>query len=122
VFTGIIEELGTIKNINIGSQSSTLYIECINMLNDLKIGDSVSVNGVCLTVTTKDNNSFSADVMPETFKRTNLSRLKIHDKVNLERALKLSDRLNGHIVSGNVDGTARIINKTRDENAILISL
>lgn len=117
MFTGIVEELGKVKSIAKGSSSIRLCIECIKIIDDIKIGDSISVNGICLTVTDFGSNSFTADVMPETMRKTNLGKLKISEKVNLERALKPTDRLGGHIVSGHIDGTGVITQKIAENNA-----
>lgn len=117
MFTGIIEELGKVTVIVPGSMSIALSIGCTRILEDAIIGDSIAVNGICLTVTSIGNKEFTADVMPETMKRTNLGCLKRGEKVNLERALKLSDRLGGHIVSGHIDGTGVITRKKEEDNA-----
>ena len=109
MFTGIVEEVGSLKEICLGNGFSNVEINCSKVLEETKIGDSIAVNGVCLTVNKLNNNSFVADVMGETLERTNLGNLKSGSKVNLERALKLSDRLGGHIVSGHIDGKGRII-------------
>ncbi|MCX8131908.1 MAG: riboflavin synthase [Clostridia bacterium] len=122
MFAGIIEEVGTIKNIYRGSKSIRLSIECIEILKDVKTGDSISVNGICLTVTELGNNWFAADVMPETMSKTNLDKLQTKEKVNLERALRLSDRLGGHIVTGHIDGTGIIIEKADDDNAVWLTI
>lgn len=122
MFTGIIEELGIVKNIIRGSSSIKLSIECISILHDVKIGDSIAVNGICLTVTDLGSNWFTVDVMPETMRRTGLSKLNSSQKVNLERALRLSDRLGGHIVSGYIDGTGIITAKTEEDNAIWLTV
>ncbi|MBI5043615.1 MAG: riboflavin synthase [Nitrospirae bacterium] len=100
MFTGIIEELGVVKDIRKDSKGARLSISAKTVLDGLKIGDSITVNGVCLTAVSISTASFEADVAPETLKKTNLSELKSGSKVNLERALKLSDRLGGHLVTG----------------------
>ena len=105
MFTGLIEETGSILNIRPGSKSTSVSIKASKVLEDANVGDSIAVNGICLTVTSKSADSFTADVMPETIKRTNLHRLTKGSKVNLERALKLGDRLGGHMVSGHIDST-----------------
>lgn len=109
MFTGIVEEIGSLKEISIGSGLGNIEIECNKVLEETKIGDSIAVNGVCLTVNKINSNSFVADIMGETLDRTNLGRLKDGNKVNLERALKVSDRLGGHIVSGHVDGNGQVL-------------
>lgn len=118
MFTGIIEEIGTIKRINRGAHSAVLNISAQKVLEGTAIGDSISVNGICLTVTGLIAGGFSADVMHETLNRTSLSGLSYGSRVNLERAMPLSGRLGGHIVSGHVDGTGRISNVRKDDNAV----
>lgn len=122
MFTGIIEELGSVRDIARGSKSIKLSIYCTNILNGVNKGDSIAVNGICLTVTNVGNGWFSADVMPETMRKTGLEKLRISDRVNLERALRLSDRLGGHIVSGHIDGTGIVLDKTEEENAIWLTI
>ena len=100
----------------------TLEVEARVVLEGLKVGDSVSTNGVCLTVTSFDHASYRADVMPETMQRSNLGLLRPGDPVNLERALTLNSRLGGHLVSGHIDGTGKIAAKEQDENAIWITI
>jgi len=107
MFTGLVEDVGKVKSINLSSKGAKLTVE--TKLDDVRIGDSVSVNGACLTVVEVKGSAFTFDVSPETLKRTNLGGLKTGDYVNLERALKLGDRLGGHIVQGHVDFTAPII-------------
>ncbi len=118
MFTGIIEEVGKIENISILGNSAKLKVNCQNVLEGTKIGDSISLNGICLTVTKIDKNSYETDVMPETMNRSSLKALKKNDYVNLERALKVDGRLGGHIVSGHIDGVGIIENIKEDENAI----
>lgn len=122
MFTGIVEEIGTVRKIVHGSLSITLAINCSKILEDVKIGDSIAVNGICLTVVEMSSSWFAVDVMPETMRMTSLSRLNVSDKVNLERALKLSDRLGGHIVSGHIDGTGSIKNIVKEDNAIWVTI
>ncbi|MFZ5944464.1 MAG: riboflavin synthase [Bacillota bacterium] len=119
MFTGLIEELGTIKTINNGPASSLLKIQGNIVLNDVRLGDSIAVNGVCLTVVRFSDNDFDAQVMEETLKKTNLKELRTGDKVNLERALKMGDRLGGHLVSGHIDGVGKIIEQTKHDIAIV---
>ena len=118
IFTGIIEEVGRLKNFDGGR----IEIICAEILSDVKIGDSISANGICLTVVDSGENYFAADVMPETFKKTSLSELKRGGEVNLERALKLDSRLGGHIVSGHVDGVGKILKIRPEGNALLIEV
>ena len=108
MFTGLIEKTAKIKNISINSQGAKLFFE--TDIENVKIGDSIAINGVCLTITSIQNNIYSADVMNETLNITNLKLLKTGDIINLERAMKLSDRLDGHIVSGHIDSTATVKN------------
>ena len=118
MFTGIIEEIGTIKQIQKGTHSAILQIQANIVLERLKIGDSVAVNGVCLTVTTIQPHGFSADVMHETLNRSALSTLTIGSFVNLERAMPANGRFDGHIVAGHVDDVGKIVDIKRDDNAI----
>lgn len=122
MFTGLIEEIGTVKNISKGSKSAQITINADKVLEDIKLGDSISTNGVCLTVIKYDKNSFTIDVMPETINKSNLKFINIGSKVNLERALRLGDRLGGHLVSGHVDGTGLINNITEDDNATIVTI
>ena len=117
MFTGIIEEVGTIGSIRRGGKSIALEVQANRVLDGTRVGDSIAVDGVCLTVTALHEHSFTADVMPETVKRTTLNHLKPGSKINLERALRLSDRLGGHLVSGHIDGIGRIVERRREENA-----
>jgi len=122
MFTGIIEEIGTLKSVKHRHSSAALEIGATKVLTGTRIGDSISVNGVCLTVTTLGPNSFTADVMPETLNRSNLGSLHPGNSLNLERALRLGDRFGGHIVSGHIDGEGTILNFKEDENAIWITI
>lgn len=110
MFTGLVEEIGILKNITHGTNSLNLTLTAKEVLEDVKLGDSIAVNGVCLTVVNFSKFEFKAQVMPETYQKTNLKTLNIGDKVNLERALKVGDRLGGHILSGHVDGVGKISN------------
>ncbi len=118
MFTGIIEETGQLKSLNGGR----IEINCAKILSDIKIGDSICTNGICLTVTDFTEKYFAADVMPETFRKTSLEELNIGGAVNLERAMKVGDRFGGHIVSGHIDGTGKITNIRTDGNAIFINI
>lgn len=122
MFTGIIEEIGTIKGIRRGNRSVVVEIGAAKVLEDTKVGDSIATNGVCLTVTALGNGGFTADVMPETMERSNLGSLKPGDRVNLERALCLNSRLGGHMVAGHIDGTGRITDRVKDENAVWLTV
>jgi len=122
MFTGIIEETGIIKEINRGSKSVKLCIEASKVLEETNLGDSISISGICLTVVELGQNTFSVDVIAETLRKTNLIKLSIGSRVNLERALKLSDRLGGHLVSGHVDGLGVISNIIMEDIARIISI
>ncbi len=118
MFTGIIEEIGVIKSVQRGRNSARLTISAKTILEDVRLGDSISVNGVCLTVTSFTKSEFNADVMHETMNRSSLKQLNSGSKVNLERAMLLGSRFGGHIVSGHIDGTGSIINVEADDNAV----
>ncbi|MBQ0078310.1 MAG: riboflavin synthase [Eubacterium sp.] len=118
MFTGIVEEKGKIKTISKGANSAVLTIEAKTILQDVKLGDSIAVNGVCLTVTSFTSNQFTADVMHETLNRSSLGQLRIGGIVNLERAMSANGRFGGHIVAGHIDGIGRITDIKRDDNAI----
>jgi len=122
MFTGIVEELGTVRSIEAGANSGSINIAAKIVLDDLQIGDSIAVNGVCLTVTHFDKICFIADVMPETVRCTAFCDLERGSRVNLERALTLQSRLGGHIMSGHVDGVGKISSFTQDENAIIMKI
>ncbi|MBS4210726.1 riboflavin synthase [Bacillus sp. FJAT-50079] len=122
MFTGIVEEIGTIVRVERKASSLKLIIGCKKILEDIHMGDSIAVNGVCLTVAGFTSQSFEADVMPETFKATALHTLSPRSKVNLERAMAANGRFGGHFVSGHVDGTGTIITKQHKENALYISI
>ena len=118
MFTGIVEEVGTVRQIRRGRVSAVLTIEANRILEDIHIGDSICVNGVCLTVVTFDQSGFSADVMHETLDRSSLASLAPGAHVNLERAMAADGRFGGHIVAGHIDGTARVLTVEKDDNAI----
>lgn len=118
MFTGIIEEVGSVIGVTSGARSAVLTIAARKVLDGTKIGDSIAVNGACLTVCALSDSSFMADAMPETMQRTSLGSLRANSPVNLERALCVSDRLGGHIVSGHIDGTGRIASIVQDDNAV----
>lgn len=122
MFTGIIEETGTVANILHGHHSSKISIGGNCIFDDLKLGDSVAVNGVCLTVCKIEGKTFTADIMNETLKRTNLGTLKSGSKLNLERAMPMNGRFGGHIVSGHIDGTGTIEKKEQDDIAVVITI
>ena len=116
MFTGLVEELGTVVSIDGGG----LVLSAELVLEDLEVKDSICVNGACLTVTSISNGEISVDIVPETLRRTNLGVLCVGDKINLERAAKLNSRMGGHIVQGHVDGMARITSVEDDAGAILM--
>ena len=118
MFTGLIEAVGVLEKRRADARGGSLRIACGLLREDMHVGDSVAVNGVCLTVTDFDKNSFTADVMHESLDRSALSSLKNGDPVNLERAMPADGRFGGHIVTGHIDGTGRIIKTRRDDNAI----
>ncbi len=118
MFTGIIEEVGIVKNMKKGANSAIITLECRKIPDDLKPGDSVAANGVCLTVTGINNSSFSADVMNETLSRSSLGSLNLGSRVNLERAMPANGRFGGHIVSGHIDGTGKITSIKKDDIAV----
>lgn len=122
IFTGIIEELGVVKSIAINGASGCITIKAKKVLDGTQLGDSIAVNGTCLTVTSINSDGFSADVMAETVKRTSLSQVGKGDLVNLERAMILNGRFGGHIVSGHIDGTGTITKYTKEENAIWVTI
>lgn len=118
MFTGIVEEVGTILNISKGVNSARLSIECSKVLEGTNVGDSIAVNGVCLTVTHLGENYFNADIMHETLNKSSLKNISSKSPVNLERAMAVNSRFGGHIVSGHIDGTGKIMETTKDDNAI----
>lgn len=118
MFTGIVEEIGSIQEIKKGARQTVFSIKASKVLEDANIGDSIAVNGVCLTVTTLNGNAFTADVMNETLSRSSLGTLRSGSPVNLERAMPANGRFGGHIVSGHIDGTGRIASLSRDGNAV----
>lgn len=122
MFTGIVEEIGTVSQLQRGARSAHLSVNATQVLTGTKLGDSIAVNGVCLTVTDLTTQSFAADVMPETLNRSSLSQLSVGSPVNLERALAATGRFGGHIVAGHVDGLAKIIGIRRDDTAIWYTL
>lgn len=118
MFTGLIEETGTLQSLSRGSASCVLTVGCREVLENTKIGDSIAVNGVCLTVTSLGSNYFTADAMPETLNRSSLGELRSGSLVNLERAMPADGRFGGHIVSGHIDVTGTIEQILPDANAV----
>lgn len=122
MFTGIVEEVGTVRRVGLGTVKSELEIKAAAVLGGTKTGDSIAVNGVCLTVTKLAPDGFTADVMPETLRRSNLGALKPGDSVDLERAMAADGRFGGHIVSGHIDGTGTITRMQREGNAVWVTV
>jgi riboflavin synthase len=122
VFTGLVEETGTVKEVKKSGQTLFLSIQAKLIMEDIKLGDSISVNGVCLTVTAFDDITFTVDVMPATFYDTALCLLREGMKVNLERAMAANGRFGGHFVSGHVDGTGIILSKQKKENSTVMEI
>ncbi|MBM4084092.1 MAG: riboflavin synthase, partial [Planctomycetes bacterium] len=122
MFTGIIEAFGQVKRVTRGAASAKIVVEVGALADDIKVGDSVAVDGACLTVAQIAGQVVTFDVMTETLDRTTLGDLKPSDKVNLERSLKLSDRLGGHLVSGHVDGVGILQRKTQMPGQCLVEV
>jgi len=121
MFTGIIEGFGTIREIRSEGQGKRMTVDADFFLEQTKIGDSVCVSGACLTVVTINDKRFAVDVSPETLAKTTFKSAKIGDRVNLERALRLSDRIDGHLVSGHIDGIGTVALKQNIGNAIIVA-
>lgn len=122
MFTGIIEETGRLARISGSSQAARLGITCKKVLEHTKVGDSIAVNGICLTVVSLTERGFEADVMEETLKRSSLGALRPGDGVNLERAMAADGRFGGHIVSGHIDGTGQVERMEQRANAVWITI
>ena len=122
MFTGIIEEIGTVRRIEHGANGARLTIQANTVLEDTRIGDSIATNGVCLTVVSMTGDSFSADVMAESLRRSSLGTLQGGSPVNLERAMAANGRFGGHIVSGHIDGTGTIASQKREDNAVWVKI
>jgi riboflavin synthase len=122
MFTGIVEEVGTVRSVVSGHTSGEIAVRAAKVLEGTKIGDSIAVNGVCLTVTALLSDGFTADVMPETLRRSNLGRLRQGNPVNLERAMAADGRFGGHIVSGHIDGIGTITEVRREANAVWVRI
>ena len=118
MFTGIVEEVGVLKSIRRGASSAVLEIAARTVLEDIHLGDSIAVNGVCLTATSFTGSSFTADVMHETLDRSSLAALRPGSRVNLERAMAANGRFGGHIVAGHVDGVGTVLETKQDDNAV----
>ncbi len=122
MFTGIIEQTGKIKSFRKRGNQAKITIEFHGSFSDLTLGESIAVNGVCLTVVKSGNTYFAADISEETLDRTNLGELKPKDEVNLERSLKIGERLGGHFVSGHIDGVGHISKKIKKGEDILLTI
>jgi riboflavin synthase len=122
LFTGLIEEVGKIHGVKKGASSAILSVQASKVMGDIHLGDSIAVNGVCLTVTSTSPSGFTADVMHETLNRSSLGTLRIGSYVNLERAMSANGRFGGHIVSGHIDGTGTISDIRQDDNAVWFTL
>ena len=122
MFTGIVEEKGIIERLDISGSSGKIRIRARKTLEGTKTGDSIAVNGICLTVVTFDETGFTADVMAETVRRSSLKNCRVGSEVNLERAMALGDRFGGHIVAGHIDGTGVVREIRREENAVWIHI
>lgn len=122
MFTGIIEEMGVVKEIDRNLQSLRLTLLAKTVLEELEIGDSVTINGVCATATALVESGFAVDLSPETARVTTLGGLRVGDPVNLERAMRMMDRIGGHLVSGHVEGVGVIRERKQEENAILLTI
>jgi riboflavin synthase len=121
MFTGIIQDVGTIISIKKGSKSQVMTIET-SILEDVNIGDSIATNGLCLTVTSKTNQQFSVDIMAESLRRSNLGKLQVGSKVNLEKAMAMGDRFGGHMVSGHIDDVGIISHTFVEDNATWVEI
>lgn len=122
MFTGIVEELGSVRHVLPGSRAGKIVIAASKVLEGTQIGDSIAVNGVCLTVVAMGEGEFTADVMPETLRKTGLGQLKTGDPVDLERAMAADGRFGGHIVSGHIDGVGRIKDVRPEQNARIVTI
>ena len=122
MFTGIVEEVGTIRSIRPGAASVVLDVAATTITDDAAVGDSILTDGVCLTITALRRDGFTADAMPETVRRTTLSERRPGDRLNLERAMTLSSRLGGHLVSGHIDGVGTVTSVTPEDNALVVEI
>lgn len=122
MFTGIVEEIGYVEHIQNGEKFSRIKINAVKVLEQSQIGDSIATNGVCLTITNMTSGSFEADIMAETLRKSNLGSLRIGAAVNLERAMRLSSRLGGHLVSGHIDGIGEMMSITKEAAATWITI
>jgi riboflavin synthase len=122
VFTGIVEEVGTVRSIRPGADSIVLDVAATRVTDDAAVGDSILTDGVCLTITSLRPDGFAADAMPETVRRTTLSERRAGDRLNLERAMTLRSRLGGHLVNGHIDGVGVVTAVTPEDNALVVEI
>ncbi len=122
MFTGIVEEIGTLRSLRVGTQSAELDVAARIVLEGARVGDSVLTDGVCLSVTRLRPDGFTADVMPETVRRTTLADRRPGDRLNLERALTLQGRVGGHLVAGHIDGVGLVTRVTPEDNALVVEI
>jgi riboflavin synthase len=122
MFSGIVAEIGTVKGVESDGEAVSLCLEASPAFTDVTLGESIAVNGVCLTVVQHCGSMFKLDVSPETLRATNLGQLQAGDGVNLERSLRLSDRIGGHLVSGHIDGVGKILDKRVEANTLLYDI
>lgn len=122
MFTGLVEEIGVVQSILWGAKSARIVIRAYRVLEGIKLGDSISTNGVCLTAVDFRDDTFTVDVMAETMRRSSFKKLTLGSRVNLERALRLGDRLGGHLVSGHIDGIGVISSLDKEDNAVWITV
>jgi riboflavin synthase len=122
MFTGIIQKMGTVKQINNQGEAYQLTVAVDDFLDSVAIGDSIATNGVCLTVTTKTNKEFTADIMPMTYKKSTFGELTVGSLVNLEKSMRITDGFDGHIVTGHIDSVGKITKIKQDYNAVLIRI
>ena len=122
MFTGIVEELGKVRSVSLSGNSGTISVKAKKVLENTRIGDSIAVNGVCLTVTSLQPDGFTADIMAETVRRSSLGKCGPGDPVNLERAMAAGGRFGGHIVAGHIDGTGTVVSLKKEENAVWITI
>jgi riboflavin synthase len=122
VFTGIVEEVGVLRGVRQGAKSAVIEVSAATVVQDARVGDSLLTDGCCLTVTSLGDDGFTADLQPETVRRTTFAQRRAGDRVNLERALTMSSRLGGHLVSGDVDGVGVVRSVRREDNAVVIEV
>ena len=121
MFSGIVEETGTVESITSRPGGASVSIRADRVLQDAKIGDSIAVNGTCLTVVRRDRTSFTVDMAPETLRKTTLGRLQVADTVNLERSLSAQGRLGGHVVQGHIDATGEVVALQQDGEGVMVT-